>query len=74
MRKTRCFGSINSIYLILIQRKADKERSDNMNIAQPRWKEPQYTRRDINEAGEIMRSRLSPASILYEPTAYAGNA
>lgn len=32
-----------------------------MNIAQPRWKEPQYTRRDINEAGEIMRDQNSTA-------------
>ncbi len=30
-----------------------------MNITQPRWKEPQYTRREINSAGSIMRDQNS---------------
>lgn len=32
-----------------------------MNIAQPRWKEPQYTRREINNAGDVMRDINSTA-------------
>lgn len=32
-----------------------------MNISQPRWKVPEYTKRQINEAGNIIRDGTAPA-------------